>query len=144
MSTSVIGYGIRLMQELNKMPVLAYMLFSQQFLVPVKNRCVTYTWATLWMSRSGTSLSVSVEILGCKGSSIGLLQEMTVGRRHKGVPPPAFFNWRGWFRAGIPFFQGNMTNALNSSSWISTGGSPYPKPLPRKKHKDPIRTRSNS
>ncbi|KAG8301319.1 hypothetical protein J6590_056006 [Homalodisca vitripennis] len=31
-----------------------------------KNRCVTSIWATLWMSRSGTSLTAIVEILECK------------------------------------------------------------------------------
>ncbi|KAG8306882.1 hypothetical protein J6590_035959 [Homalodisca vitripennis] len=25
---------------------------------------------------------------------------------NKGVPPPACFDWRGWFRAGLPFFRG--------------------------------------
>ncbi|KAG8246631.1 hypothetical protein J6590_080015 [Homalodisca vitripennis] len=27
----------------------------------------------------------------------------------KGMPPPAYFDCRGWFRAGLPFFQGDMT-----------------------------------
>ncbi|KAG8262728.1 hypothetical protein J6590_048242 [Homalodisca vitripennis] len=26
----------------------------------------------------------------------------------KGMPPPAYFDWRGWFRAGLRFFQGDM------------------------------------
>ncbi|KAG8283363.1 hypothetical protein J6590_018954 [Homalodisca vitripennis] len=40
---------------------------------------------------------------------------------------PVLFNWRGWYRAGFPFFQGDMTvNAQNPSSWISTGGDPQP------------------
>ncbi|KAG8245562.1 hypothetical protein J6590_103534 [Homalodisca vitripennis] len=85
-----------------------------------KNLCVVKIWATLWMSRSDTSLTANVEILGCKGNSIGLLQDMTVGigkvcsltsevlaSLNKGVPPPVCFDWRGWFRAGLPFFRGN-------------------------------------
>ncbi|KAG8242242.1 Receptor ligand binding region [Homalodisca vitripennis] len=35
-----------------------------------KDRCVTYIWATLWMFRSGTSLTANVEILGCKGGKV--------------------------------------------------------------------------
>ncbi|KAG8305145.1 hypothetical protein J6590_094449 [Homalodisca vitripennis] len=27
---------------------------------------------------------------------------------NKGVSPPACFDWRGWFRAGLPFFRGEM------------------------------------
>ncbi|KAG8263699.1 hypothetical protein J6590_027632 [Homalodisca vitripennis] len=51
-----------------------------------------------------------------------LLWEMTVGvggicsltsevvaNLTKGMPPLAYFDWRGWFRAGLPFFQGDMT-----------------------------------
>ncbi|KAG8299452.1 hypothetical protein J6590_100759 [Homalodisca vitripennis] len=47
-----------------------------------------------------------------------LLWKMTVGvsgvcsltsevlvNLNKGVPPPAYFDWRGWFRAGLPFFR---------------------------------------
>ncbi|KAG8285645.1 hypothetical protein J6590_076489 [Homalodisca vitripennis] len=29
--------------------------------------------------------------------------------KRKGVPPPACFDWRGWFRASFPFFRGDMT-----------------------------------
>ncbi|KAG8268505.1 hypothetical protein J6590_023883 [Homalodisca vitripennis] len=38
----------------------------------------------------------------------------------------------GWFRAGLPFFRGDMIeiNALNPTSWISTGGGSYPQPYP--------------
>ncbi|KAG8331054.1 hypothetical protein J6590_049492 [Homalodisca vitripennis] len=28
---------------------------------------------------------------------------------NKGVPQPAYFDWRGWFRADLPFFRGDMT-----------------------------------
>ncbi|KAG8323527.1 hypothetical protein J6590_001239 [Homalodisca vitripennis] len=28
---------------------------------------------------------------------------------NKGVPPPAYFDWRGWFRVGLPFFREDMT-----------------------------------
>ncbi|KAG8252067.1 protein kinase A regulatory subunit binding [Homalodisca vitripennis] len=38
-----------------------------------KNRYVTLIWAALWMSRNGTSLTANIEILECKGSSIGLV-----------------------------------------------------------------------
>ncbi|KAG8287009.1 hypothetical protein J6590_046983 [Homalodisca vitripennis] len=46
-----------------------------------------------------------------------LLWEMTVGvdvlaSLNKGVPPPSCFNWRGWFRAGLPFFRGDMALRL--------------------------------
>ncbi|KAG8284086.1 hypothetical protein J6590_003778 [Homalodisca vitripennis] len=52
---------------------------------------------------------------------MGLLWEMTVGvggvcsltsevlaNPNKGVPTPACFDWRGWFRSGLPFFRGDM------------------------------------
>ncbi|KAG8253609.1 Protein dennd6a [Homalodisca vitripennis] len=73
-----------------------------------KNRCATSIWATLWMSSSGTSLTANVEILGFMGNSIvggvcSLTSEVLVNL-NKGVPPPAYFDWRGWFRAGLPFF----------------------------------------
>ncbi|KAG8265044.1 hypothetical protein J6590_103704 [Homalodisca vitripennis] len=47
-----------------------------------------------------------------------LLREMTVGVEvlailNKGVPPPAYFDWRGWFRAGLPFIRGDMTLRFN-------------------------------
>ncbi|KAG8263492.1 hypothetical protein J6590_032182 [Homalodisca vitripennis] len=43
--------------------------------------------------------------------------EVTVGVEviaslKKGVPPPACFDWRGWFRAGFSFFRGEMTLRL--------------------------------
>ncbi|KAG8255571.1 hypothetical protein J6590_089321 [Homalodisca vitripennis] len=62
-----------------------------------------------------------------------LLWEMTVGvggvcslnsevlaSLNKGVPPPAF-DWRGWFRAGLPFFRGDMI--LRCSALIFPHGS---------------------
>ncbi|KAG8293060.1 hypothetical protein J6590_027167 [Homalodisca vitripennis] len=74
-----------------------------------KNRCATSIWATLWMSSSGTSLTANVEILGFMGNSIvggvcSLTSEALVNL-NKGVPTPAYFDWRGWFRAGLPFFR---------------------------------------
>ncbi|KAG8305233.1 hypothetical protein J6590_074037, partial [Homalodisca vitripennis] len=62
----------------------------------------------------------------CRGSGVqgqfgrsSLLREMTVGvcsltsevpaSLKKGMPPPACFDWRGWFRAGLPFFRGDTT-----------------------------------
>ncbi|KAG8266475.1 hypothetical protein J6590_071428 [Homalodisca vitripennis] len=30
----------------------------------------------------------------------------------KGVQLPAYFDYRGWFRAGLPFFRGDMTLSL--------------------------------
>ncbi|KAG8247544.1 hypothetical protein J6590_058578 [Homalodisca vitripennis] len=55
-------------------------------------------------------------------SSNILLWEMTVGvggvcsltsevltSLNKGVPPLTYFDWKGWFRAGLPFFRGDMT-----------------------------------
>ncbi|KAG8271830.1 hypothetical protein J6590_054660 [Homalodisca vitripennis] len=63
-----------------------------------------------------------------------LLREMTVGvggvcsltsevlaSLNKGVPPLAYFDWRGWFRAGFPFFRGDM--ALRCSALILPHGS---------------------
>ncbi|KAG8315355.1 hypothetical protein J6590_072719 [Homalodisca vitripennis] len=35
--------------------------------------------------------------------------------------PPAYFNWSGWFRAGLPFFRGDMT--LRCSALILPHGS---------------------
>ncbi|KAG8242371.1 hypothetical protein J6590_067406 [Homalodisca vitripennis] len=32
---------------------------------------------------------------------------------NKGLPPPACFDWRGWFRAGLPFFWGDLTLRLH-------------------------------
>ncbi|KAG8247861.1 putative ubiquitin carboxyl-terminal hydrolase FAF-X [Homalodisca vitripennis] len=74
-----------------------------------KNRCAISIWAMLWMSSSGTSLTANVEILGFMGNSIvggvcSLTSEVLVNL-NKGVPPPAYFDWRGWFRAGLPFFR---------------------------------------
>ncbi|KAG8286817.1 hypothetical protein J6590_051807 [Homalodisca vitripennis] len=63
-----------------------------------------------------------------------LLREMTVGVGrvcsltsevlailNKSVPPPANFDWRGWFRAGRPFFREDMT--LRCSALILPYGS---------------------
>ncbi|KAG8253386.1 hypothetical protein J6590_035379 [Homalodisca vitripennis] len=80
----------------------------------------------LWMSRSGTSLTENVEILRYKVSEV-------LACLNKGVSPLACFDWRGWFRAGLPSFRGSHDfeiSALNSSSWISIGGGPYPLTLP--------------
>ncbi|KAG8311343.1 hypothetical protein J6590_045666 [Homalodisca vitripennis] len=54
-----------------------------------------------------------------------LLREMTIGvggvcsltsdvlaSLNKGVPPSAYFDWRGCMRAGFPFFRGDMTLRL--------------------------------
>ncbi|KAG8303116.1 Translation factor guf1 mitochondrial [Homalodisca vitripennis] len=61
-----------------------------------------------------------------------LLREMTVGvggvcsltsevlaSLNKGVPPSAYFYWRIWFSAGLPFFRGDMTfcRLLNMETW---------------------------
>ncbi|KAG8271675.1 hypothetical protein J6590_057695 [Homalodisca vitripennis] len=82
----------------------SWMYFENTKLEPTtahsKNRCATSIWATLWMSSSGTSLTANVEILGFKGNSIEALVNL-----NKGVPPPAYFDWRGWFTAGLPFFR---------------------------------------
>ncbi|KAG8330017.1 hypothetical protein J6590_073331 [Homalodisca vitripennis] len=91
-----------------------------------KNRCVIKTLATLWMSRSSTSLIANVEILGLgQFNRSGLLREMAVGiggdcsltsevlaSLDKGVLSPANFNWRCWFRVGLPFFRGDITLRL--------------------------------
>ncbi|KAG8281822.1 hypothetical protein J6590_051878 [Homalodisca vitripennis] len=58
---------------------------------------------------SGTSTNANVEILGCKSNSI--VSEV-LASLNKGMPLPACFNWRGWFRAGLPFFRGDMTLPL--------------------------------
>ncbi|KAG8324401.1 hypothetical protein J6590_093168 [Homalodisca vitripennis] len=74
-----------------------------------------------------------------------LLREMTVGvggvrsvsirgscyPQHKGVPLPACFDWRGWFRAGFSFPRGHDLT-LNFSSGNSTGRGPFSKPYPSK------------
>ncbi|KAG8265660.1 hypothetical protein J6590_089957 [Homalodisca vitripennis] len=39
----------------------------------------------------------------------------------KGVPPPAYFYWRAWFRAGLPFSRGGLT--LTCSALILPHGS---------------------
>ncbi|KAG8268975.1 hypothetical protein J6590_011586 [Homalodisca vitripennis] len=88
-----------------------------------KNRCATSIWATLWMSSSGTSLTANVEILGFMGNSIvggvcSLTSEALVNL-NKGVPPPAYFDWRGWFTAGLP--SSGMT--LRCSALILPHGS---------------------
>ncbi|KAG8291639.1 hypothetical protein J6590_055207 [Homalodisca vitripennis] len=79
------------------------------------------------MSKSGSSLKSNFEILGSKVNSIR--SSLLAG---DDCWTPACFDWRGWFRAGIPFLQGTRLkiSALNSPSWISIGGSPYPKPYP--------------
>ncbi|KAG8315851.1 hypothetical protein J6590_063200 [Homalodisca vitripennis] len=63
-----------------------------------------------------------------------LLWEMTVGlggvcsltsevlaSLNKGMLPPAYFDWRGWFRAGLPFFRRDRT--LRCSALILPHGS---------------------
>ncbi|KAG8283895.1 hypothetical protein J6590_007913 [Homalodisca vitripennis] len=63
-----------------------------------------------------------------------LLWEMTVGvggvcsltsevlaNLTKSMPPPSYFDWRGWFRADLPFFQGDIT--LRCSALILPHGS---------------------
>ncbi|KAG8270101.1 hypothetical protein J6590_092629 [Homalodisca vitripennis] len=65
-----------------------------------------------------------------------LLWDMTVGvgrvcsltsevlaSLNNGVPPPAYFDWRGWFRAGLPFFLEDIT--LRFSALILPHGSRY-------------------
>ncbi|KAG8319205.1 hypothetical protein J6590_096670 [Homalodisca vitripennis] len=72
-----------------------------------KNRGVTSIWATLWMSRSGTSLTTNVVILHRQFDRSSLmvcsLTSEVLANLKKGVPPLAYFDWRGWFRAGLPF-----------------------------------------
>ncbi|KAG8321534.1 histone H2A-K119 monoubiquitination [Homalodisca vitripennis] len=60
----------------------------------------------------------------------------------KGVSLPAYSDWRGWYRDGFAFVRGNMSeiNALNSSSWISTGSDQNILSL-WKQSKGPFRTR---
>ncbi|KAG8325071.1 hypothetical protein J6590_076924 [Homalodisca vitripennis] len=70
-----------------------------------KNRCATSIWATLWMSSSGTSLTANMTV--GVGVVCSLTSEVLVNP-NKGVPPPAYFDWRGWFRAGLPFFRDNF------------------------------------
>ncbi|KAG8248854.1 tudor domain-containing protein 3 [Homalodisca vitripennis] len=62
----------------------------------------------LKLSRSGSSLTANVEILGCKGNSIDrfLLASTRV------CQPSASFDWRGCFRAGLLFFRGDITMRL--------------------------------
>ncbi|KAG8265472.1 neuropeptide Y receptor activity protein [Homalodisca vitripennis] len=40
---------------------------------------------------------------------------------NKDVTPPTYFDWRDWFRAGLPFFRGDMT--LRCSALIFPHGS---------------------
>ncbi|KAG8297900.1 hypothetical protein J6590_027061 [Homalodisca vitripennis] len=73
-----------------------------------KNRCATSIWATLWMSNSGVHGQFDRSSLLWKmtigvGGVCSLTSEALVNL-NKGVPPPAYFDWRGWFRAGLPFF----------------------------------------
>ncbi|KAG8252123.1 hypothetical protein J6590_066359 [Homalodisca vitripennis] len=44
------------------------------------------------------------------------------------VPRPVYFDWTGWYRAGFPFFQGDMTdvNAKNPPPLILIGGNHRP------------------
>ncbi|KAG8326062.1 hypothetical protein J6590_051394 [Homalodisca vitripennis] len=84
-----------------------------------------------WTSARNTSQER--HITNCKFQDSGahgqfdrssLLWEMTVGvggicsitsevlASNKGVLPPACFDWRGWFRAGLPFFREDMTLRL--------------------------------
>ncbi|KAG8335178.1 hypothetical protein J6590_074967 [Homalodisca vitripennis] len=57
----------------------------------------------------------------------GLLWEMTFGvggvcsltsevlaSFNRGVPPPAYSDWRGWFKAGLPFFREDMPLRCNA------------------------------
>ncbi|KAG8271511.1 hypothetical protein J6590_060431 [Homalodisca vitripennis] len=53
-------------------------------------------------------------VLGCKGSSMGLVSNVIAGLGTR-------------LRHPLPAFTGEA-GALNSSSWISIGGGPYPRP----------------
>ncbi|KAG8331417.1 hypothetical protein J6590_042184 [Homalodisca vitripennis] len=46
--------------------------------------------------------------------------------RYKGEPPPAYSDWRGRYRAGFPFFRGDMTFFLMNLD----GRQPLPPTLP--------------
>ncbi|KAG8246784.1 hypothetical protein J6590_076873 [Homalodisca vitripennis] len=54
------------------------------------------------------------------GQKFGNVQPTNMCGEFKGVPPSACYDWRGWYRFGLPFFRGDMAeiNALNSSSKI--------------------------
>ncbi|KAG8314226.1 hypothetical protein J6590_097439 [Homalodisca vitripennis] len=45
---------------------------------------------------------------GDKGSWWGSLRGCSCQPRHKGVPHPICFDWRGWFRSGFSFFRVDM------------------------------------
>ncbi|KAG8336881.1 serine threonine-protein kinase [Homalodisca vitripennis] len=65
----------------------------------------------------------------CQDSGSKVLASLDLRACH----PLPCFDWIGWLRVGFHFFsQGDQTeiNTLNSSSWILTGGSPYPQPYP--------------
>ncbi|KAG8332697.1 hypothetical protein J6590_015512 [Homalodisca vitripennis] len=86
----------------------------------------------------GSSTSLKCQDSGVHGqfNRSGLLWAMTVGvggvcsltsevlgSLNKGVPSPTYFDRRGWFRAGLPFFQGDMT--LRCSALILPHGSRF-------------------
>ncbi|KAG8264700.1 hypothetical protein J6590_004715 [Homalodisca vitripennis] len=50
--------------------------------------------------------------------AVGFHRAPTYG--HKGVSPPAPFDWRGWLKSSLPLLQRRMTeiNVLNPFSWI--------------------------
>ncbi|KAG8292183.1 hypothetical protein J6590_045854 [Homalodisca vitripennis] len=98
------------------------------------NRCVTSIWATLWMFKNGHITNRKFRHSGVhrQFDRSSLLWEKTVGvdgvcsltsevlaSLTKGMPPRAYFDWRGWFRAGLPFFRGDMT--LSCSALILHG-----------------------
>ncbi|KAG8303985.1 hypothetical protein J6590_104950 [Homalodisca vitripennis] len=55
------------------------------------------------------------------GSSIMVLASL-----NKGVSPPAYFDLRGWFRAGLPFFWGDMTLRLEAVPSLNLTHLEYP------------------
>ncbi|KAG8309567.1 hypothetical protein J6590_082513 [Homalodisca vitripennis] len=66
--------------------------------------------------RSSLQWEMTVGVGGVCSLTSEVLANLT-----KGMPPPAYFDWRGWFRAGLPFFQGDMT--LRCSALILPHGS---------------------
>ncbi|KAG8308844.1 hypothetical protein J6590_099815 [Homalodisca vitripennis] len=58
--------------------------------------------------------------------SIGWVCSLTsevLSSLNKGMPPPTYFDWKNWLRAGLAFFRGDMT--LRCSALILPHGSRY-------------------
>ncbi|KAG8262386.1 hypothetical protein J6590_053023 [Homalodisca vitripennis] len=107
-------------------PSLDNSIIGEEFSVPPEQKPMcNLNLGNLVDAQERHITNVNVEILGFMSDSIvgGVCSPTSevLASLNKGVPPPAYFDWRGWFRAGLPFFRRDMT--LRCSALILPHGS---------------------